>query len=269
MTQSFRLSVAELAFAMVYSGALEAGYGYLQTMLEDIQPERFNDWMTSASHALIARGLLKARPDGSYGELDSDLGLIAQCMVRDQRTLRCHRSQGGPDGAIEQFVSVLFDETLIVAHWIEQNIVAVVEEIPSRSDAVADIALFIGVPGDLRAPVAPLTPQTIPTDYLTQLRRAASSLTAAQMEEHLKQFIIDADFLPSLARTLTANDAVWGDVLRIERINDEVTAQRGFLFVSDAETAWLLHSAAPDGSLLEVLPGTPAAVASLCDEALD
>lgn len=267
MPQSFRLSVAELAFAMAYSGALEAGYGYLQTVLGDIQPERFNDWMTSASHSLIARGLLQAQPDGSYGELDGDLRLIAQSMTRDQRTLRCHRSQQGPDGAIEQFVNVLFDDALIVAHWIEQNVVAVVETMPSRSDAVAKIALFMGAPSDPPAPEPFLATPTIPTDQLARLRRAARGLTAAQMGEQLRRFI-DVDWLDDLATTLTAPDAVWGDVLRIERINDEVTADRGFLFVSSTDAAWLLRSVAPDGSQLAILPALQPTLATLCEEAL-
>lgn len=267
MPQSFRLSVAELAFALANSGALEAGFAYLQTVLGDIEPERFADWMTVASHSLIARGLLDVQPDGSYGELNSDLQLIARAMVRDERTLRCHRAQQGPDGAIEQYVSILFDADVIVAHWIEQSVVASVEVIPSLSDATAKIALFIGAQANRGTLEEAREPQTIPVEQLGRLRQAAHKLDAGQMREKLRPYV-DAIWLSEFAATLTAADAVWGDVLRIERVNEEVVAERGFLFVSSSDAAWLLQSFTPDGSLLEILPASQLAVAAASQNAL-
>lgn len=42
MIPSFRLSVAELASAMALSGNVEAAYGYLQTVLGNIEPDQAN-----------------------------------------------------------------------------------------------------------------------------------------------------------------------------------------------------------------------------------
>ncbi|PKO20903.1 MAG: hypothetical protein CVU38_17595, partial [Chloroflexi bacterium HGW-Chloroflexi-1] len=148
MTLTFCLSVAELAFAMAQSGNTEAAFGYWQTMLGDIAPEHFGDWMTAASHALVARDLLQMHPDGGYGELNADLRQVAQAIVRDLRTLRCHRLRQSPDGAVDRFVSLLFDENLMLAHWIEQRVVAMVQPIPTRGAAYSHVAAFIGVQTD-------------------------------------------------------------------------------------------------------------------------
>lgn len=44
---SFRLSVAELAYAMACCGSVEAAFAYLQTVLGDIEPEQINSWFTA------------------------------------------------------------------------------------------------------------------------------------------------------------------------------------------------------------------------------
>lgn len=271
MPQSFRLAAGELAFAMAHAGNVEAAFSYLQTVLGEVAPEQFNDWMTGASHSLIARNLLSVRQDGSYGDLDPDLQQVTQTILLDERTLRCHRVRQVPEGAVEQFVSVLFGDELLLAHWIEHNVVAVLEAIPDRSDAFARIALFAGAPVGSNGSAPPTldaaAPQTIATEQLGRLRREARTLNAAQMAGRL-QGTIDASWRDSFAAALTDDDAVWGDVLRIERVDGEVTAERGFLFVAATDTAWLLRLVGPDAAQLQIVPGTQEAVARACDEVL-
>ena len=59
-----------------------------------------------------------------------------------------------------------------------------------------------------------------------------------------------------MADTLADPQAVWGDVLRIDRVDEEVVAERGFLFVSSANLAWLLVLDPANASFVEVMPAT-------------
>ena len=49
------------------------------------------------------------------------------------------------DSIDEQYVTVLFAGDLVLAHWIEQNVVAMNQALSSLSDAYDHIAAFIGV----------------------------------------------------------------------------------------------------------------------------
>ena len=238
MNQSFRLSVAELAFAMAHSGNVEAAFGYLQTML-NIEPERFNDWMTAASHALIARDLLEVHPDGSYGQLHPELHRAAQAIVHDLGTLRCHRIRRNEESYDEQFVTILFAGDLVLAHWIEQNVVAITQSLSAPSEAYDHIAAFIGAPASFLEADPTRELQQLPMDELSQLRKSSSEMSPTQIAQELRRFL-SAPWINTMADTLADPQAWWGDVLRVDRVAEDVVAEEGFLFVSSSGNAWLL-----------------------------
>lgn len=263
MNQSFRLSVAEFAFAMAHSGNIEAAYGYLQTML-GIEPERFNDWMTAASHTLIARNLLEVHSDGSYGPLHADLHQVAQAVAQDQRTLRCHRIRRNVESYDEQFVTVLFAGDLVLAHWTEQNVVAMTQTLSGPSDAYEHIAAFIGLPASALHTDSAQEPQQLPADELSRLRKSSNEMSLEQLAQELRRFL-SAPWIDTLANTLADPQAWWGDVLRIDRAAGNVVAEDGFLFVASSGTAWLLAQNPDNSATVRVVPAACSVLAEWCD----
>lgn len=262
MNQSFRLSVAELAFAMAHSGDVEAAYGYLQTMLA-VEPERFNDWMTAASHALVARDLLEVTPDGGYGPLHGDLQRVAKAIVQDQGTLRCHRIRRSGESYDEQFVTVLFTDDMALAHWVEQNVVAMIESLSGSGEAYDRIAAFVGVSQSTAEAESSQEVQLLPMDELSRLREMSSKMPSARIAQELRRFLT-APWIDAMADTLADPGAWWGDVLRIDRVANEIVAEEGFLFVASSGKAWLLGTNPQNGAAMAVIPATRSAIATWC-----
>ena len=265
---NYKFSVEEFAFILAHSGALEAGQGYLQAMLtlDDLAPERFNDWMTVASHSLIARGDLSLDSSGNYGDLAPDLQSLAQAVARDQCTLRCQRAHQNT----EQFISFLFDDDLLLAHWLEQRVATVIEVIADKPAVFERVAAFAGIAGD--HPLASDEQMTgrLTINVLSELRKVASKHQLQPMTELLQRHMSSENtkLIGALAETLIQPDTLWGSVLRVERANNDsdVIAERGFVFVAAPGSPWLLPLDAGDRDFVRVMPGTQAGVAELCKQ---
>ena len=262
----YKFSVEEFAFILAQSGALEAGQGYLQAMLalEDLAPERFNDWMTVASHSLIARGDLNLDSTGNYGDLAPDLQRLAQAVARDPCTLRCQRAHQNT----EQFISFLFDDDLLLAHWLEQRVAMVIEVIEDRPAVFERIAAFAGIAGDHPLAADEQMTGRLTINVLGELRSVASQRKLQPMTELLQRHMSSENttLIGALAEALIQPDTLWGSVLRVERANNnsDVIAERGFVFIAAPGSPWLLPLDADDREFVRVMPGTHIGVAELC-----
>lgn len=255
MDQPIRLSVEEFACAMALCGRNEAAMAYLLSTLPGTSADAFNEIMTCASHGLIAQGYLEVAPDLGYGPLRADLRGVAELASGDAVTLRCHKAGSVSGQPTEEFESLTFGPDRVTVHWTEKRVVAVLAALPSHAEAFSYITGFVGATEDNPAAASGAAPSRLPAAAIGALRKAIADGRAVDAEAILKQHR-SAPWTNDFLRCLADPAAVWGDILRLDRNADGITAERGLLFVTAAPISWLLAQDPEHEDHLLVIPAT-------------
>jgi hypothetical protein len=245
----FQLSVEELAFVLGILGGADVARGFLLSILGERPRQDLEQRLLTASHSLMARGYLEL--EGETKCLDQRLSDTVGPLLRNEFSLRCSRSAAGAEQILNYYVqgSALLEQETIKAVLFRLQIISGLPAALERS------AEFFDLPRKGAAKGPDEAMGTIAVSLMEKARESVPSSSKQQVAALFVSARLSPDVAADLAEDLFELE-YRGSVIRIEREDERMVSNTGFLLLKGARRFWILDIVPRDPPLLNVFRGT-------------
>jgi len=230
----YRLGIEETGYALGVIGGEDVASEFLLSVLGDRSRKELEGRLFAAAHSLVARNLVGFDRQSGKKWLDPDFERILQPFIAPDFMLRCSRASQGE----EQLLSFNFAGDSIISHHVEQDVVSCLESI-SHIKGCTDLSaqFFSLTPADLKTEDIELA--VFPHELLDSLREKSAIVSSTEIVHSLIE-----NGVPSLVASGFAEDIAVhiyrGSIIRLERREDAIAGDKGFIILQGQERFWLL-----------------------------
>jgi len=219
-------------------GGVDIATGFLLALLGERPRLETEGRLLAASHALLARELLKLDLTSGEKHLEDRFQSLIIPLLHNQFSLRCSRIQKG----YEEIQSYYFTEGLVVNHSLHQEVVSGLRSLAGRDEVLAECLNYFSLPKstaegkELSAGII----GEISAEDLDAARNHLPELSLAQITSQLISAGLSEAYAEPFAVSLQTGD--WrGSINRIETVGKQAISKHGFLILHSLSTSWLLN----------------------------